>query len=194
MKQFGGNHSGGGAASQRWYDNGIRVDGTVQLQWEGPHPNNHDYELPDTKLFIKKLSKGLEGNWIGLKWRCEKVKPDGSPADGGVRVRMWVDEDPLDANNKPKNGWKLVLDFIDGVDATVINPQDYKAPDEQDCEVRRSDTSSHEIYSDGQVKEAVEGVVGLSKEVGNRRNNTTTTTYRMSTGATLGLGIRQVCG
>ena len=161
MKQFGGNHSGSGASSQRWYDNGLRQDGTVQLQWEQPHPSNHDYELPDTKQFIKKISKGLEGNWIGLKWRCETVTPNGSPANGGVRVRMWVDEDPLDANNKPKNGWKPVLDFIDGVDVQVINPQDYEAPDEQDCEVRRSDTGKHEIYSNGQIVEAQEGVVGL---------------------------------
>ena len=162
MKQFGGNHSGSGASSQRWYDNGLRQDGTVQLQWEGPHPSNHDYELPDTKQPIKKISKGLEGNWIGLKWRCETVTPNGSPANGGVRVRMWVDEDPLDATtNKPKNGWKPVLDFIDGVDVQVINPQDYEAPDEQDCEVRRSDTGKHEIYSNGQIVEAKEGVVGL---------------------------------
>ena len=34
MKQGGSNHSGGGAADERWLDTGLRQDGTIQLQWE----------------------------------------------------------------------------------------------------------------------------------------------------------------
>lgn len=156
MKCFGGNHSKGDWQNQRWYDLGIRSDGTIQLQWEGPHPSNHDFTLPDIKQFIKKLSKGLEGNWIGLKWCILKAngQANGSPSNGGVRVRMWVDEDPIDvATGKPKNNWKLAFDFIDGVDVNVIDPQTFSAPDEQDCEVRRSNTEQHDVFGDGKIYE-----------------------------------------
>ena len=149
MKQFGGNHSGSGASSQRWYDTGFRANGRLQLQWEGPHPNNHDFSLPDSKCFIRDIGN-IEGRWIGLKWCCQTVIPGGSPANGGVRVRMWVDRDPIDpSTNRPRNNWELVFDFIDGVDVQVIEPQSYQAPDEQDCEVRRSDTEDHEIFAGG---------------------------------------------
>ena len=157
MKQFSGNHSGSGSEKNAWYDTGLRVDGEVQLQTEYPHPNNHDFSLPDANWFIKKISKGLEGNWIGLKWCVVTMKPNGTRQDG-IRLRMWVDEDPLDANNKPKNNWKLVYDFID---TGQVIPADKQLVDEQDCEVRRSDTNSHEIYGDGKVYEAKKGAPGL---------------------------------
>src|SRR5688500_3072697 len=151
-KLFGGNHSGSGASSQRWYDLGIRVNGEVQLQWEGPHPNNHDFTLPDTKWFIKNLGFGMEGRWIGLKWCVQTIVANGSPANGGVRVRMWVDRNPINTTtNRPNNNWELALDFIDGIDVEVIDPQTYQAPDEQDCEVRRSDTNSHDVYGTGTI-------------------------------------------
>ena len=79
-KLFGGNHSGSGASSQRWYDLGVRVNGEVQLQWEGPHPNNHDFSLPASKLHISNIGVTLEGNWIGLKWLVYKKVAGGSPA------------------------------------------------------------------------------------------------------------------
>ena len=148
-KLMGGNHSGSGASSQRWYDFGIRQDGTIQLQWEGPHPSNHTFTIPDTKQFIKKISKGLEGNWIGLKWCCQKLKEGGSPSNGGIRCRMWVNED-IAEDGKPNNEkWNLAFDFIDGVDVQVIDPQDYQSPDECDIEVRRSDTKDHIVFSGG---------------------------------------------
>ena len=54
------------------------------------------------------------------------------------------------ADGRPNNAsWRLVLDFIDGVDVEVIDPQDYQAPDECDLEIRRSDTDSHDIYAGG---------------------------------------------
>ena len=162
-KLFGGNHSGSGASSQRWYDLGIRVDGEVQLQWEGPHPNNHDFTLPSSKQFITNIGKGLENNWIGLKWVIQTIVTNGSPANGGVRCRMWVDTDPINpTTNRPNNNWRLCFDFIDGIDVQVISPQSYQAPDEQDCEIRRSDTNSHDIYGLGTiVTNSGEGDPGL---------------------------------
>ena len=139
MKQFSGNHSGSGAEKNAWYDTGLRIDGEVQLQTEYPHPNNHDFSLPDANWFIKKISKGLEGNWIGLKWCVVTMKPNGTRQDG-IRLRMWVDEDPLDANNKPKNNWQLVYDFID---TGQVIPADKQLVDEQDCEVPKEVILTH---------------------------------------------------
>jgi calcineurin-like phosphoesterase family protein len=148
-KLGGSNHSKGDWAKERWMDLGVRSDGTVQLQWEGPHPSNHDFDLPDTKLFLTNIGKPLEGNWIGLKWAQNILKPGGTPADGGVRWRMWVNTD-IATDGKPDNTkWKLVLDFIDGVDVKVIQPQTFRMTGTMDVEVRRSGTKSHEVYAGG---------------------------------------------
>ena len=153
-KIFGGNHSGSGASSQRWYDLGVRYDGRIQLQWEGVgHPDNHNFTLPDRCWLIKKLNRVLEAGYLGLKWFVYKLSgPDGSPANGGVLVKMWVNEDPIDeVTKKVKNeNWKLALQFIDGVDVQVIDPQNYSAPDTCDIEIRRSDTKQHEVWGGGQ--------------------------------------------
>ncbi|HKQ21705.1 MAG TPA: hypothetical protein VJS91_06675 [Nitrososphaeraceae archaeon] len=147
-------HSSSNYWNQRWYDTGLRKNGNVQLEWER-HPEsgavNRPFDLSPDKLFITNIGKGLEGNWIGLKWSCIKVnrQANGSPSNGGVRVRMWVDTDPLGTDGRPKNNWKLCYDFIDGLDTSVIEPQSYCAQDEQDCEVRRSDTKRHEVYGGG---------------------------------------------
>ena len=146
MKQFSGNHSKGDWQNNAWYDTGLRLDGTIQLQTEYPHPKNHKFTLTDKEQPIKKISKTLEGNWIGLKWSCITLTKDGDRGNGGVRCRMWVDEDPIDASGKPKNGWKIVYDFVDN--GQVI-PKEKVITDEQDCEIRRSGTKSHEVYGGG---------------------------------------------
>lgn len=146
MKQFSGNHSGSGTQNNAWYDTGFRDTGQLQLQTEFPHPNNHDFELPDTQCFIRDLGFKLEGRWLGLKWSCMTLKENGTRADGGVRCRMWVDRSGMDANGKPQNKWELVYDFID---TGQVIPKEKAIPDEQDCEVRRSDTKEHEIYGGG---------------------------------------------
>lgn len=150
-KLFGGNHSGSGASSQRWYDLGVRSNGDVQLQWEGPHPSNHDFSLPSSKNPITNIGVGLEGRWIGLKWLVYKKIPGGSPANGGVRCMMWVNTDCNPSTGAPNNSaWRLCVDFIDGIDEEVIDPQSFQAPDECDLEIRRSDTDDHEIYKGGE--------------------------------------------
>jgi hypothetical protein len=154
MKHGGGNHSGGDEHRWRWYDTGLRDNGDIQLQYEEPHHENHSFTLPESKQFKTNIGKGLEGNFIGLKWCLQNQKKGGSISDGGIRCRMWVDTDPLDENNKPKNNWDIVYDFIDGEndgDEKIIQKRDYKMPDTMDMEVRRSDTKKHEVYSEGEI-------------------------------------------
>lgn len=149
-KQGGSNHSKGDWKNERWLDTGVRVNGDIQLQYEGPHPNNHDFELPDTKQFIKNIGKGLEGNWIGLHWGQIKLKgAQGSPANGGVRWIMRVNTDIAEDGTPDNSKWRLVYDFIDGVDVKVIQPQDYVMKGTMDAEVRRSDTNKHTVYKGG---------------------------------------------
>lgn len=145
MKQFSGNHSGSGTSKNAWYDTGFRDTGKLQLQYEQPHPNNHNFSLPDSQCFIRDLGFKLEGRWLGLKWSCICLKPNGSPENGGVRCRMWVDRSGLSPDGKPQNKWELVYDFVDT--GQVI--KGHTPPDEQDCEVRRSDTKEHEVYGGG---------------------------------------------
>lgn len=162
MKQGGSNHSKGDWQNERWLDTGLRSNGEVQLQYEGPHPSNHDFTLPASKQFIKNIGKGLEGNWIGLKWCQQILKPGGSPANGGVRWRMWVDKNAINASGKPSNNWELVYDFIDGVDVQVIQPQTFVTKGTMDAEVRRSDTNTHDVFGDGRVyTNAQDGTPGL---------------------------------
>ena len=150
MKQGGSNHSKGDWKAERWLDTGIRADGTIQLQYEGPHPSNHDFTLPDKCQFIKKLSKGLEGNWIGLKWCQQILKAGGSPSNGGVRWRMWANVDIAEDGKPDNTKWQLVYDFTDGVDGVkVIEPQDFVMKGTMDAEVRRSDTKNHEVFAGG---------------------------------------------
>ena len=101
------------------------------------HPNNHTFTLPANKQPISNIGIGLENNWIGLKWLVyKKLATGGSPANGGVRCLMWVNTS-IAADGKPNNSaWRLCLDFIDGIDVEVIDPQTYEAPDECDLEIQ----------------------------------------------------------
>lgn len=149
MKQGGSNHSKGDWKEERWLDTGLRANGKVQLEYERVHPKNVDFTLPDKCLFIKDIGVELDGNWIGLKWAQQILKEGGSPADGGVRWRMWINTD-IASDGKPDNSkWRLVYDFIDGQDVKVIDPQTYRSKGVMDAEVRRSGTKKHEVYAGG---------------------------------------------
>jgi predicted phosphodiesterase len=150
MKHGGPNHSGDcdhteGGSCCCWYDTGIRVNGDVQLQIERPHPNNDDFSLPSSQQFIQNIGKGMEGNSIGLKWVWHPVTPGGSADNGGIRLMMWVDTDPVGTDGKPKNNWRLVYDFVDT--GQVLG--DYPPPDEHDFEIRNSDTDSRTVFGGG---------------------------------------------
>ena len=49
-----------------------------------------------------------EGKWVGVK-TVNKVGDNNKP----TLWEMWVDEDPIDSNGKPKNGWKLAATYED---------------------------------------------------------------------------------
>jgi hypothetical protein len=158
MKQGGSNHSKGDWKSERWLDTGWRSNGDLQLQYEGPHPSNHDFELDDAHCFIRNLGFELVDHWLGVKWRQDKLAgAEGSPANGGVRWRMWIDRN-VSEDGTPSGKWELVYDFIDGKDVNVIEPQDYVMKGTMDAEVRRSGTKDHEVLGGGLHVRTLKGV------------------------------------
>jgi predicted phosphodiesterase len=150
MKHGGPNHSGDcdhteGGSCCCWYDTGIRENGDIQLQIERPHPNNDDFDLPSSQLFINNIGKGMAGNDIGLKWLWHPVTPGGDADNGGILLMMWVDTDPIGTDGKPTNNWRLVYKFTDT--GQILG--DYPPPDEHDLEIRNSDTSDRDVFGGG---------------------------------------------
>jgi predicted phosphodiesterase len=151
MKHGGPNHSGDCAYSEDgacccWYDTGIRSNGDVQFQIERPHPNNSSGNNPhNVPFFFSNIGKGMNGNSIGLKWVWHPVLPGGDADNGGIRLMMWVDTDPVGTDGKPKNGWRLAYDIVDN--GSILG--DYPPPDEHDLEIRNSDTSNRTVFGGG---------------------------------------------
>jgi hypothetical protein len=137
MKHGGGNHSGGNASSQKWYDTGIRSNGAIQVQTEHPHPNNHSFACSDVGgCSVSNIGKGMAGSIIGQKW---VLQPSGS----GNFIALYFDAAAL-TGGKPTNNWKKVFSIVD----TKLLPG-WKPPDTQDCEIRISDTSGEKAYGGG---------------------------------------------
>ena len=154
MKHWGPNHSGDCGYTESgdcccWYDTGIRSNGDVQLQTERPHPSNHDFSLTTNATngpkYMNNIGKSMNGNSSVLKWRVHPVTPGGTADSGGIHLMMWADIDPVGTDGKPKNGWKLVYNFIDT--GQVLG--DYTSPSEHDCEVRNSGTNSRTAFGGG---------------------------------------------
>lgn len=148
LKHWGANHTppcphqeGGSCCC--WYDTGIRSNGEVQLQIERPHPHNEDFSAP---LLITNIGQTMNNHSIGLKWLIYPIKVGGHADDGsGIKLKMWVDINPLNASGKPNNNWTLVYDITDK--GQILG--DYKAPQEQEIESRNSDTNSTSTYAGG---------------------------------------------
>ena len=137
MKHGGGNHSGSGAGSQKWYDTGIRANGAIQVQTEHPHPNNHSFACSDVGgCSVANIGKGMSGSIIGLKWILQ-------PSGSGNLIGLYFDAAAL-TGGKPTNNWKKVFQIVD----TKLLPG-WKPPDTQDCEIRISDTSGEKAYAGG---------------------------------------------
>ena len=63
---------------------------------------------------------------------------------------MWCNTNIDPNTGKPDNSkWRLIYDFIDGIDVKVIEPQDYVMKGVMDAEVRRSGTQKHTVYGGG---------------------------------------------
>ena len=148
-KLWGGNHSGGcqhteGGDCCCWYDYGIRANGNIQTQTERPHPNNHTHTLPTSMRFMSNIGIGMEDNWIGIKWLIYPIVIGGDVENGGIKLKMWVDTSGF-VNNRPQNVWRLAIDLTDT--GQVLG--DMPALDEQEIEVRNSDTDDTTDYGGG---------------------------------------------
>ena len=84
-----------------WYELGYEIaTGRSELQYEAPHPDNHD--VPDSALDLQVEVKVQPESWIGYEiaiWDSAE----------GRRMEQWIDPDPFDAQGKPKNGWVKCL-------------------------------------------------------------------------------------
>jgi hypothetical protein len=146
LKHWGGNHSGDcqyseGGSCCCWYDTGIRENGAVQLQIERPHPSNDDFSAT---TFMSNIGVGMSNNTIGLKWIIYPIQEGGDVDRGGVKLKMYVDTSGFSAS-KPQNQWRLVYDITDT--GQILG--DYPAPEEQEIEVRNSDTNDTVMYGGG---------------------------------------------
>ena len=150
LKHWGPNHSGDCGFSEGgdcccWYDTGIRANGDVQTQIERPHPNNDDWDCPTCTM--DNVGKGMDGNTIGLKWLVYPISgPGGTPENGGIKLKMWVDTDGL-LNNKPQNKWRLVYDVTDT--GQILGDYDGGGIGEHDLENRVSDTDTATFFAGG---------------------------------------------
>lgn len=147
LKHWGGNHSGDCQYEEDgscccWYDTGIRADGSIQTQIERPHPSNDDFTC--STCAMNNIGVGMDGKTIGLKWIVYPIVEGGHVGNGGIKLKMYVDTSGFSAS-KPQNQWRLVYDIIDT--GQILG--DYIAPQEQEIEVRNSDTSSTNMYAGG---------------------------------------------
>ena len=148
LKHWGPNHSGDCGYEEDgecccWYDVGVRANGDVQTQIERPHPHNEDWPCPT--CLVTNIGVSLNNNTVGLKWIIYPLIDGGSADNGGIKMKFYYDEDPLGADGRPRNNWKLVYDITDT--GQILG--DYEAPSEHDIEVRNSDTDSGTMYAGG---------------------------------------------
>lgn len=153
LKHWGGNHSGNcqyeeGGSCCCWYDTGIRDDGTIQTEIERPHPNNDSWACPECTMTNCGTAFN-QGKYIGLKWLCYPLTyPGGNADNGGVKIKMWVDNDAINpTTGKPRNNWVLVYDIVDNPTRDIL--ADYPAPSEQEIEMRISDVPDLTVYGGG---------------------------------------------
>lgn len=99
-KNRGGRHSDSVAKEASCYIQGIGYDGTVNSQYEQPHPSNHP--LPSTTVTNKPYGNSIVGKWVGLQNKIVFK-------DGKDYLETWVDlkAGDIDTAGKPGNDWKL---------------------------------------------------------------------------------------
>lgn len=97
-----------------WYELGYEIaTGRSELQYEAPHPENHD--IPDSALDLQIEVKVKPESWIGYMiaiWDSAE----------GRRMEQWIDPDPFDTAGKPKNGW---IKTMQATEKGQLMPKEY---------------------------------------------------------------------
>ena len=90
-----------------WYEFHVELsDGQGSLQYENPHPDNHD--VSDDKLeSVKAVGKLNAGDWIG--WATAYFWGP----DGKRHMKAFVDKTPFGDDGKPLNTWEEVCFAIE---------------------------------------------------------------------------------
>lgn len=109
MKTDGPNHGGCTSLPKCcWLEPGLDLENCkALLGTEFPHPKHHD-ERPAPSA--KTLNISLKEKWIGFSVSAYSIQ-EGSQK--WRTIEMWVDPDPFDSNDKPKNNWQEILHETD---------------------------------------------------------------------------------
>jgi hypothetical protein len=97
IKLRGGTHSDGQNDEGSCYIIGIGYDGSVNSQYEEPHPDNHAMSF--TTVTSKPLGNSIVGKWFGIKAIVYK-----QPNANRDKIECWIDTGGL-INNQPANQW-----------------------------------------------------------------------------------------
>ena len=96
IKVRGGPHTDDNNDWGSCYIIGIGYDGSVNSQYEEPHPNNHPMDFDE--VTNDPLDGDAVGKWFGIKAICYE---DGNHD----KIECWIDPGGLDGSGKPKNEW-----------------------------------------------------------------------------------------
>ena len=101
IKTRGGPHSDDDTEQGRCYISGVKYDGSVNSQYESPHPTNHSLSLHEK---AGKFNPGsMIGKWFGIK---NIVYNDGSKDI----IKVYLDMDANQSTGAPSNNWELFFE------------------------------------------------------------------------------------
>ncbi len=100
IKVRGGCHGCNDDDCGKCYIMGVGYDGSVNAQYEEPHPSNHPYGIHEDS---GNFSTGgdMIGRWFGIKAICYK-----NPGANSDHLEVWLDTDGLNAFGQPMNSWR----------------------------------------------------------------------------------------
>lgn len=97
IKLRGGRHSDDDPSEGSCYIIGIGYDGSVNSQYEEPHPDNHSMSF--TTVTSKPLGNNIVGKWFGIKAIVYK-----QPNASRDKIECWIDIGGL-KDGQPANNW-----------------------------------------------------------------------------------------
>jgi hypothetical protein len=98
IKVRGGCHGCNDDDCGKCYIMGVGYDGSVNAQWEEPHPSNHPYSIHE-KSGNFSTGGDMIGRWFGIKAICYL-------AGNHDHLEVWLDTDGLNAFGEPMNSWR----------------------------------------------------------------------------------------